>query len=369
MSYQALVDAYEGLGQRLFASLVEGPGNIVLSPLSIGTAMAMVLAGARGETEAEIVRVLRYRMDREEIAAASAALIRTLESYGRQDAVHIAVANALLLDEALGKEILPTYRELVGGCFAAEIMAGATPEDVNGWVAGKTFGLVPRLLEHVDALAAALIVNAMAFAASWATPFDPALTRPAPFSLIDGSSVPVPMMELHLYAQTVAGIGYRAIQLPFSPPHLGLVCVVPERIDELDAIEAGRDVKSRVGSARKPTYVAVSLPKFRITSSIDLTLLLREIGLDLAFTDDADFGGMADPDPGVKIGQIRHGACIEVHEAGCTAATATVVEIVAAGAARIEPEPFVVDRPFLYLLVDTLTGATLVQGRVVDPRG
>lgn len=53
-----LVAAYNSCGQQLFRSFAEKPGNIVLSPYSIGTAMSMVFAGARGANEAEMAKVL-----------------------------------------------------------------------------------------------------------------------------------------------------------------------------------------------------------------------------------------------------------------------------------------------------------------------
>jgi hypothetical protein len=46
----ALTDAYNASGWEPFSSLSESPGNIVLSPYSIGSAMSMALSGARGDT-------------------------------------------------------------------------------------------------------------------------------------------------------------------------------------------------------------------------------------------------------------------------------------------------------------------------------
>jgi serine protease inhibitor len=44
---QALTDAYNASGLALFKQLPGSSGNIVLSPFSVGTAMAMALSGAR----------------------------------------------------------------------------------------------------------------------------------------------------------------------------------------------------------------------------------------------------------------------------------------------------------------------------------
>ena len=66
-----LTRAYNASGQQLFEQFSAAPGNIVFSPYSIGTAMAMALAGARGETEREMIGVLQHRLDRPEIGRAS----------------------------------------------------------------------------------------------------------------------------------------------------------------------------------------------------------------------------------------------------------------------------------------------------------
>src|SRR5258708_37108957 len=71
---QALTGAYNASGAMLFKQLSGGAGNIVLSPLSIGTAMAMALSGARGETEREMAGALQQRPDRPAMEAANSAL-------------------------------------------------------------------------------------------------------------------------------------------------------------------------------------------------------------------------------------------------------------------------------------------------------
>jgi hypothetical protein len=79
----ALTDAYNASGWELFSSLSESPGNIVLSPYSIGSAMSMTLSGARGDTAQEMASVLKHSLSREEIDAANGQVPATLSSYDR----------------------------------------------------------------------------------------------------------------------------------------------------------------------------------------------------------------------------------------------------------------------------------------------
>ncbi len=81
-----LTRAYNASGQALFRDFSAGPGNIVFSPYSIGTAMAMALAGARGETEREMAAVLHHSLDRAQINDANASAIATLNGYDKSAA-------------------------------------------------------------------------------------------------------------------------------------------------------------------------------------------------------------------------------------------------------------------------------------------
>ena len=83
---RALTAAYDASAHDLFTTFAAKPGNIVFSPYSIGTAMAMVLSGARGDTESEMARVLRHTLPRAAIDKANASLLATLNGYDRSDA-------------------------------------------------------------------------------------------------------------------------------------------------------------------------------------------------------------------------------------------------------------------------------------------
>jgi serpin B len=117
--------------------------------------------------------------------------------------------------------------------------------------------------------------------------------------------------------------------------------------------------------------VALALPRFKASFAADLVPPFHKAGMKLAFDDGADFSGMTGTKPGgLKIGAIKHRAVIEVSEAGTEAAAATsvVMETTSLRVERPKPIPFVVDRPFLFWIVDDASSAVLFQGRIMDPR-
>jgi serpin B len=118
--------------------------------------------------------------------------------------------------------------------------------------------------------------------------------------------------------------------------------------------------------------VRVTLPRFETEFSLSLADILIKMGMPAAFDpNSADFSGMADlTDERLFISDVLHKAFIKVDESGTEAAAATVVIMETA----MMPMPeeaidFRVDRPFVYVIYDNLTGSILFMGRVLNPVG
>ena len=111
---------------------------------------------------------------------------------------------------------------------------------------------------------------------------------------------------------------------------------------------------------RENTVVRASLPKFTSSYEVELSGALRMLGVTDAFdAGAADFSRMGSSDAGALfIGSVLHKTFIDVDEEGTRAAAATVTAM-DGGAAPIEEEPevkeVVLDRPFVYLIVDAHT--------------
>jgi serpin B len=414
----ALIAAYNATGQKLHRQFSATPGNIVFSPYSIGTAMAMALAAARGETEREMAQALRLPLSRAEIASANARVIAMLNAYDkstatptcppamrlvgnrcesapspagvcpfmaqRQDGVcvtaateppsaRLRVADALMLTR-LGAAVSGDYVALLKDSYAAEVFRNAGLDDINRWVSGKTQGKIEKILDQIDPNAIAVLINAVYFKAPWANVFSERATREEMFNLSSSQQVRVPMMRKQANFALVTRTGYRALRIPYAVKELGMIVVLPDTVDGLPAVNAAideRELGVLLSDLRKagPRPVALDLPRFKHEFRVDLVPVLREVGITLAFDSNrADFSGMVGrTEAGFAIDQVVHRAVIEVAEAGTEAAAATAAGFRMASA-PMSSEPFRVDRPFLYYIVDDATGAVLFQGRVVDPR-
>jgi serpin B len=373
----ALTMSYNASGQQLFAQFAASPGNIVFSPYSIGSAMAMALTGARGETAAEMAKVLMYRPAAEDIDAANSELLAILN--GNKRPAKLLTANALMLSSR-GDLISSNYAALLRTEYGAKVFKGAGLDAINGWVSRKTEGKIGKLLDQPNPEAAAVLLNAVYFKDNWESAFDEKSTRYAAFNRPPLQQVLVQTMHRTGDYALVARDGYRALRLPYKDPTVGMVVVLPHKIDGLQEVMGRIDTDELLAlfsafHTEPKKYVALSLPRFKAEFKADLAPAFRLAGMKNAFDpDNADFSGMTGrpaSEARLDIGQIVHRAVIQVAEESGEAAAATAVEL-AVATARYNPqapnsEPFRVDRPFLFYVVDDATGAILFQGRVTDP--
>jgi serpin B len=366
-----LVDAFNGTGLRLFQAFAKAPGNIVISPYSIGTAMAMVLAGARGDNAAEMAKVLGQKLPGDEINAASAAVLASLNG-ASPASFQLRVANALMLTKP-GNAISERYIAVLREKYAAEIFQGADLATVNGWVKEKTNGKIGSILDQLDAMTMLVLLDAIYFKARWQATFDADATRDAAFHLADGEAQ-VPTIHLRADFALATRPGYQAIRLPYEGGRVSMVIVVPDPGNTATAqrLDDG-EMKSLLAALRTPPrHVELALPRYHATFKSSLVGISKSMGMRRAFDfKTADFSGMtgkAQAELPLAIGQIMHAAVIDVAEEGTEAAAATAATMVAKAIRSPPAQMFRVDRPFLFAIVDETTGAVLFEGRIADPR-
>lgn len=371
--------AVDAFGFDLYHRLAADRGNLVFSPASIALALAMARAGARGETAAEMDRVLRAAG-----ADAQGAGLNALEAaltsrsgtfrdtMGKPVDVALRIANAPFAQR--GERWETAFLEALASRYGASLRLvdyKADPEvareTINAWVADRTEQRILHLLGEGSLTkdSRLTLVNAVYLKAAWATPFHADMTTPAPFTRLDGSSLDVPTMHGGGQLRYTAGTGWQAVELPYVGDSLALTMVVP---DDLATFERGLDGASfaALAAALQPREVDLSLPKFGTETTADLADALAAMGMAIAFDPArADFSGMT-TDEALSIARVVHQADIDVDEKGTEAAAATAVAI-AASAAPADLIRLRVDRPFLFALRDIPTGAILFLGRIVDP--
>jgi serpin B len=346
-----------------------GEENVIFSPLSIGMAFGMADAGARGETAAEIERVFHFPASGEELHAAFNFLDQALADSGESTT---RLANRMY--PGVGYDVVEDFTETLAAFYGAPLErldfateTEAARKRINAWVSDRTENRIPELLPAgtITPETVLVLVNALYLEAKWSQPFGKYPTEDAPFTRLDGSVVHAHLMHnAELEASYVDTEGYQAVELPYGGGEISMTVVVPDK-GRFAEFEQGFDAErlAEIDTAMSGGIVDFFLPRWSASFSADLVETLPELGLRLPFMG-GDFTGISPSNP--FIGSGVHAADIEVDEEGTVAAAATGLGFAESG----PPQPDAViraDRPFVYLIRDTETGAVLFMGRVIDP--
>jgi serpin B len=366
-------------GADMYQVLAVDAADTVFSPASVASALRMALCGARGQTAAELARALHLDgSDRQEdVAVSGLRLVSALwaGAPGGGSATFRApntvwVQSGLPLRAEFTARLAEAAATLAAADFAGAPEAART--EINRVIAEQTEGKINGLLPSgaIDSLTKLVLANAMYLKAAWSKPFPENETGDAPFypDGPDRPSLTVPMMHLTAPAAYLRGDGYQAVLLPYRDIGLAMAVVLPDGpLAALRPKVAAAGLGGLLaGTARH--QVTLALPRFRLEAGFDLIPALRRLGVSEAFGDDADFSGITDAEP-LRIGAIAHKAYIDVDEHGTEAAAATAIVMVGMAAFRAPPPvTMVVDRPFLFAIIDTATSLPLFLGQVSHPR-
>lgn len=373
-------DAVSAFGNDIFvAARGESPQeNLTLSPLSIAVALAMLEPGAGEEALAQFQEVFHYD-DSEAFHASMNALEQALESrqptdYGEDSdpgELTLRIANAAYLQE--GYPIKQTYLDVVGSNYGPvlnEVDFVADTEEVrqeiNGWVSEQTNERIPELIppEVLKPSTVLALVNALYLNASWLEPFESSLTTDSTFTRLDGNQVDVPLMQ-GTGDSSSQGDGWVGATKNYTG-RMSIQFILPDEgqfdrvANDLAGVFAAYPEKQSSGTT-------LHVPRFETRTSAEVSPLLKGLGLTLPYIG-GNLLGVAD-DPTLAVDSVIHQTWVSIDEQGTEAAAATVVLVTATSAPAAEPVPVILDRPFLYRIIDHETGATLFIGQVIDPTG
>ena len=366
------VQADAAFGTDLYSELA-GTGNLVFSPASIAAALCMALAGARGETAAELATALHLPGPE-----AAAEGLSQLAGIRAGNDLTFRAPNVMWVDSAA--TVRDEYlRQLSGTVALKRCDFRGAPEAARQLIndtiaeqtAGKITGLIPPGL--IDTLTRIVLTNAIYLNALWTQQFPVDETKQKPFQPERTGPSPVDMMHLLARQAYHRGDGYQAVLLPYRGGSLAMALVLPdgplsEFNGQLGGLGGVGGLLDGLLSSGAEAQVDLSLPRFRVDASFKLNDTLQGLGVRAAFSPRADFSGITTDEP-LYINAVLHKAFIDVGEKGTEAAAATAVAMRTLALVR-KPQPdvrLVFDRPFLFVITDTETGLPLFLGQFARP--
>ncbi len=404
MQARAAAAADAAFGADMYQVLAENAADTVFSPASVASALRMALCGARGQTAAELARALH--LDGSDGLADVAVNGLRLLTAGRDGikpgggsgikpgggsgikpgggsgiepgggSATFRAPNTVWVQSGLPLRPDFTARLHEAAATLADADFAGAPEAaralINSVIAEQTEGKITGLLPPggVGQLTRLVLANAVYLKAAWTQPFPESATADASF-YPDGPDRPgltVPMMRLTAPQAYLRGDGYQAVLLPYRDTGLAMAVLLPDGpLPALRPKVAAAGLGGLLaGTARH--QVTLSLPRFRLEAAFNLIPALQRLGVTEAFGDHADFTGITEAEP-LRIGTVAHKGYIDVDEHGTEAAAATAIIIRSMAAFRPPPPvTMVVDRPFLFAIIDTATSLPLFLGQVSHPR-
>ena len=369
-------------------------GNILFSPVSIQTALAMTYAGAAGDTANQMAAACHFSPKDprningdplpEQTQVDFRDLLTALNNprWGpRGNPVYkLTIANALWAQK--NYPFKATFTDLVKKNFQAELANmdfvqdhdGATRR-INEWVSRQTKGKITDIIKpnSLTDLTRLVLTNAVYFKGTWMSRFKVTDTAPGPFTLAGGKKVQTPFMNQTEKFGYMQNEDFQALSMNYLGGDLSMIVLLPRKVDGLKGLEkiiTGENLTKWAYQMEKQEVV-VSLPRFKFTNEFSMNDVLTAMGMADAFDPKkADFSGMASPadthEPPLYIDKVLHNAFVAVDEEGTEAAAATAVIMSAGGIS--EPTTFTADHPFIFLIRHNASDGILFLGRVTDPR-
>ncbi len=356
------------LFQRVLAN-DDTSDNIFISPTSVALALAMAYNGADGTTRTAMEETLRKNgLTAEEINQSYKSLIDALKQL--DPGVLLEIANSIWYRNDY--EVLPDFINNIRTYYNAEVTSmifnNAAKEIINAWVADKTHDKIKEVLNFIPPDAIMYIINAIYFKGVWKSEFEKKKTSDLPFYLKDGSAVQVPTMQQQDTYKYLKNDLFTAVELPYGSGNFSMVILLPEHGKTTDDIAAELNTENwNVWLTQlSDKEVVLHLPRFKFEYNKQLQNDLTDMGMGIAFSENADFSKI-NPERDIMISRVIHKTFVEVNEEGTEAAAVTVIEFVGTSIVDEIPEYLNIDRPFLFVIKEKDTGAVMFIGRVNNP--
>ena len=349
---------------RLLGELREDGENLLISPLSIGQALGLAANGMKGETLNQTLGFLGGGISLSALNQEYTAQRSRLEGY--RDAA-VRIANSIWYDESL--TVREDFLNLASSQYSAEIAGTdfSSPEAIsriNAWTEEKTEGKITDLFPELSEDTALCLVNAVYFNALWESEVPGyAVLTGRDFYPADGSTQKTDYMssvETYLHAEGASGI-----LKPYQEKDLAFLAVLPDGdlSSYLDSL-TGEKLLSLLDSAGTET-ADTHLPIFemQMEKSLLLNNAMQNLGVgDMFDPTAADLSGISGDAGDLWVDQMVHKTFIRVDRKGTEAAAATGMAMEAGAAAPVERKAVILNRPFLFAVMDMKTKTPLFLG-------
>ena len=345
-----------------------GGTNTLISPLSVLLALAMTTNGADTDTLAEMEAVLGADVDT--LNAFLYSYVKNLYSGANSK---LDITNSIWFKDSADFNVVEEFLQINEAFYNSEIYKSpfnqSTLNDINKWVDKNTDGLIKKIIDEIPQEAVMYLINAIIFDAEWQNEYKLESVRNRDFTNHKGNKQTAKMMYSAewTYLEDEGAIGFIK---PYKNGKYSFAALLPDKdlgIDEYVKSLTGEGLHSVIAGAQSHE-VSAGLPKFKFDYDLTINDVLKNMGMGTAFDEvDADFsklGSMANPEWNIYISRVIHKTYIQVDELGTKAGAVTAVEMPGNAAAPGEPKRVILDRPFVFMIIDNSQNLPVFMGVV-----
>ena len=341
--------------------------STVISPVSVSYLMAMLANGANGQTRTDIMKALQLTdNDLDEMNALYQMMIQRCGSLDKETTLRIANYFAMNKDVEL-KDVYANNMKAIynAGIESLDFTSPKTTAHINNWCKKNTNGMIPSIINNVDANASAYIMNAIFFNGTWADKFNKSNTKNENFKGYTRDITMVPMMHKSDKLLYWANDMYAAVRIPYGNGSYTMTVMLPNEgksIDEMLKSMENADFTAWRQDAEQ-CIVDLKLPRFTTEADVTLNNIISELGAANIFSSKADFTNIANTN--MFVSQMFQKAKIEVSEEGTKAAAVTAAIMTMSALPTEEPKhvTFHANRPFVYMITEANTNAIFFMGQ------
>lgn len=361
-----IVDGNNAFALRLFDQ-IQGMDSKVVSPLSVAYLMGMLANGADGNTQQEILKAIGCEgINVEQLNELYKGLIETAARSDKQTTINIAnyvaINKKYKLHDSFAQAVRNNYH---AGVESLDFSSSKSADKINGWCKEQTKGMIPQIIDQVDPSAVSYLMNAIYFNGTWRNKFDAEDTKLENFRGYTRDIQKVDMMHQIKKFYYADMDGFKAVELPYGNGTYSMTVLLPnedqsisDMMKRLDADKLGK-----LSQNMENSIVDLKLPKFKTEMELPLNGIMSSLGAPSMFdAGKADFSKFADGD--FFVSKMLQKAKIEVSEQGTKAAAVTAaVMLTSAAPVELRHVTFHANRPFVYIIKDSNSGAILFMGQ------
>ena len=359
--------AFSDIALNSLKLVYENDKNIVFSPLSEITAIALITNGANGNTLNELLSLFDGINNIDDLNTQLFSFRERLESYQE---THIKETDAIFWGSHSSFTVADSFISLVENTYRAEIakvdfLEPDALKSINKWISDHTDRLISAAVNSSDVneYTLMLMVDAVCLDGEWQRPFTEIFEDTFHGSNGDRR---VKMMSSTEYG-FISGDNETGFLKLFEGGQFGLAALLPHEgisIDQYVSGLNGRLFLELISNANADCRTRVVLPAFQNDAKTDIRDILKKLGAENIFAEEADFTGFGTYAEGSSagLGKVFQNASFELCETGTKAASASVVAVTSCPTEAPCDETLILDRPFVYAVVDLYTGLPIFLG-------